>query len=90
MWKLQFPDGTVFRDGFPSQWEATISSTKEDGSRYKKSEALLLPSGSIVWKNRFVSVQEPYNILCRDGSIGGTYLRSLSVPYRQKFILVEY
>lgn len=90
MWKLVFPDGTVFRDGFDSQWEATISSTKKDGSRFTKEEAKNLVSGTVVWRNHFMRVQEASNMISRDGDFGGVYVRKYSVPSRQKFILVEY
>ena len=36
MWGLYKEDGTPFREGFPSQWEAVRTAQKEDGSSFKK------------------------------------------------------
>lgn len=50
MWGLYKEDGTPFREGFPSQWEAVRTAQREDGSSFKKAEALALKSGTEVFR----------------------------------------
>ena len=33
MWKMDFPDGKLMRDGFANQWEALRAACTADGSR---------------------------------------------------------
>lgn len=90
MWKMEFPDGKLMRDGFANQWEAQRAAFKADGSRYKKAEALALKSGAEVYKQQFVHVTEKHQVVLHDGSFGGTYICKASAPRLQKFILIEY
>lgn len=90
MWKIEFLDGKVMRDGFADQWEALKSGFKADGSRYKKAEALELKSGAEIFKMQFINVTEHHASITNDGSYGGTYIRKTSAPRLQKFKLIEY
>ena len=53
MWRLYREDGTLFRDGFPSQWEAVRTAKREDGTSFKKAEALKLKSGTEVYRQYY-------------------------------------
>ena len=90
MWKTEFLDGKVMRDGFADQWEVLKSGFKADGSRYKKVEALQLESGAEIYKKQYINVTEHHTSVTCDGNYGGTYVRKTSAPRLQKFILIEY
>ena len=90
MWKMEFPNGELLQDGFVDQWDALKAGFKPDGTRFKKTEALALPSGSVVYKKHFMPVTERYAVVHNDGRISGTYVRKASAPRLQKFYLIEY
>ena len=69
MWKLVKEDGSVFRDGFPTQWEALISAKKADGTRYKKKEALQVQSGTRVYKEKYINTSILGQNVYEDGKI---------------------
>lgn len=87
MWRLLNADGSLFRDGFPSQWEALRTAKKADGSRFKKSEALTVESGTTVFRERFVPAMFIGETVSKDGSVGPTFLHKKSVPVMETFIL---
>lgn len=89
MWGLYKEDGTPFREGFPSQWEAVRTAQKEDGSSFKKAEALALKSGTAVFRQ----FNEPFVMtlptIKEDGTYGESYVKKTVKERRTKFILKE-
>lgn len=89
MWKLLNSDGSLFRDGFPSQWEALRTAKKADGSRFKKSEALAAEPGTTVFRERYIPAMFIGETVSKDGSVGPTFLHKKSVPVMETFILIK-
>lgn len=90
MWKLVKEDGSVFRDGFPTQWEALISAKKADGTRYKKKEALQVQSGTRVYKEKYINTSILGQNVYEDGKYGPTYVQKKQVAVELPYLLVEY
>lgn len=90
MWKLIYPNGNIFREGFPTQWEALRSSVRADGSYFKKVDAVKIPSGTVVYKNYYIQAAISHSKIKDDGTLGDNYVRKVTAPTLQKFILLEY
>lgn len=89
MWSLLNEDGTVFRSGCDTQWEAVISCTKKDGSRFKKAEALELESGTPVYKILYATKMVESHSLMADGTLGEAYMQKKQYATQTKFTLVR-
>ena len=89
MWKLVKEDGSVFRDGFPTQWEALISAKKADGTRYKKKEALQVQSGTRVYKEKYINTSILGQNVYEDGKYGPTYVQKKQVAVKLPYLLVD-
>lgn len=89
MWKLVHKDGRLFRDGFPTQWEALRTCRKMDGSHYTKRQALKKKSGTVVFRERFESRLAHSHTVDDNGTVGKNYIKKVSVPVLDEFILVS-
>lgn len=89
MWGLYKEDGTPFREGFPSQWEAVRTAKKEDGTSFKKAEALTLKSGAEVFRQFSEPVVLTLPTIKDDGTYGDSYVKKTAKERKTKFILKE-
>lgn len=89
MWGLYREDGTLFRDGFPSQWEAVRTAKREDGTSFKKAEALKLKSGTEVYRQFDKPLVLTLPTIKEDGSYGISYTKKTVKETRTKLILRE-
>lgn len=89
MWGLYKEDGTPFREGFSSQWEAVRTAKKEDGTSFKKAEALALESGAEVFRQFSEPVILTLPAIKNDGSYGNSYVKKIMQEKRTKLILKE-
>lgn len=88
-WKLLFPDGTVFRDGFKDQWDALKTAFDSAGNHYKKATALEVKPGTVVYREFFVKVKSNVEEFNEDGSIKNIRTKTVSIPKMQKYVLVD-
>ncbi len=89
MWGLLHEDGTILKDGCPTQWEAVRNAKREDGSYFKKTEALQLSSGTTVYRERYETFMSEDPHIKDDGTFGKVYARKVSHPILTKFTLRE-
>ena len=89
MWGLYKEDGTPFREGFPSQWEAVRTAQKEGGSSSKKAEALALKSGTAVFRQFNEPLVLTLPTIKEDGTFGDSYVKKTVKERKTKFILKE-
>lgn len=89
MWGLYKEDGTPFREGFPSQWEAVRTAKREDGTNFKKAEALALESGTTVYRQFNEPLLLTLPTIKEDGTYGRSYVKKTVKERRTKFILKE-
>ncbi len=75
MWGLYKEDGTPFREGFQTQWDAVRTARKKDGSSFKKVEALALKSGIEVFRQFNESLVLTLPTIKDDGTYGGSYVK---------------
>ena len=94
MWRLENADGSVFRDGFKTQWDAVIIAKKPDGSSFTKAEALQLKSGTPVRREWMVKQTETSEYVSQPDDNGRVVRRDIqnkvSLPTCVMFTLVEY
>lgn len=90
MWRMKFPDGKILREGMKNQWEALNSAFKEDGTRYKKAEALTVESGTTVYREYYHSITYRCTNTKPDGNLGDDYYRKTRIPKLYPFVLEEY
>lgn len=89
MWGLYREDGTPFREGFPSQWEAVRTAKREDGSSFKKAEALLLPSETTVYRQFSEPLVMALPTIKDDGTFGKSYIKKTTKEKLTKLVLRE-
>lgn len=89
MWKLVHKDGSLFRDGYPTQWEALRTCRKKDGSHFTKSQALKKKSGTIVYHEKYESRLAHSHTVDANGERGKSYVKKLSVPVLEEFTLIN-
>lgn len=89
MWGLFHEDGTILKNDCPTQWEAVRNAKREDGSSFKKTEALQLSSGTTVYRERYETFMSEDPHINDDGTFGKVYARKVSHPILTKFTLRE-
>lgn len=96
MWRLVYcensPDaGKVLRDKMENQWEALRTAIKADGTRYKKEEALQVPSGTKIFKQTTKKISIKHDEIIFDGNLcNKEKQKTLNIPVQNEFILEEY
>lgn len=89
MWSLLCEDGSVFRGGFQNQWDAVRTAKKENGTHYKKAEAMSLKTGTEVFRDSCETVVVEIPTVKRDGTPGGITKQKMQKVSRLKLILTE-
>ena len=92
MWRLVCVEtGNIARSGMQDQWEALRLAVKYDGSRYKKKEALEVPSGTKILKSTVEKKEISYSPVRMDGGFDAkVYTKTIFIKKVVPFILEEY